>query len=546
MKFSFKRLSSNKVFLIKPTGEKFSFDIDSFISNVEIREAQVLFENIVSSKFSKGINDSVDIYNIRVYPWWLYSRKIYEDVCIGIPKYNSLLNFLLENRENVVKIYAHDKRLRELLTYYTAYHDLKQVRINESFFYHIKQLIASFIKLFLSILSIKWIFSFYNERTLVFTSNRFFKTGMYDYRFSKLMPYLDSKRLKYILGIRTLDGPYQIFKHYILRRKPAIFFDVFIFFNNVFGPQNLKKFDRGNFPNFMDFMADYSVCVNEKGLIRVIKIYRNILRLCKIEKAFIADNCERSNLLILACRTLNINTVGAQNGTENIFYNVQKFNHFSRHSDFAFMSQNIYGVWSSGVKDYYSKYSKVYDAVEIAGHLRNDYENKFGNSFKLCKIKKVCFFIEVHTRIDEIRDYISATLSLGFDVYLKTDPTKPKVSELYCNQLLNELSHPNLKVSSLIMDEAINEFDLFIGAFTTALIDALAGFKPILLITSTSWGNYFHLDEITYNDILISSIDSLKHRILSLDKVDYSLVRGYFVNDNSFAPKWIHKKLVGL
>ena len=203
-------------------------------------------------------------------------------------------------------------------------------------------------------------------------------------------------------------------------------------------------------------------------------------------------------------------------------------------------------MWSEGIKQYYLKNSRLYDIddVEVSGKLRVT-SNKFDSrsDFDHSKVRNICWLIEIHVHPKELVPYLEILLSSSkYNLEFKLDPTKFHNSLNYFNELELYLPKHKLLSSHMPMEDAILKYDLFIGCFSTALIDSISSFKPILIIKTRQWGNYFHIDENI--SLIIKSEKDLLSSISYLNYQDQLLFKNIFAPEsNYYGPDWIINKL---
>ena len=398
---------------------------------------------------------------------------------------------------------------------------------------------ATFIKFLLSLISLVFLVA-RPFRALIFTSNNFSKYGKFDYRFYSLFKVVHDNNLKYTIGIRTRHYPSKIIVRYFLRFKPVIYFDSFNELMGLLFPLKSSRHVKGR--GFSEYISDAKNIIDPRSVKYSIFLHKVVLKVMRPSSAFIADNCERSNIILVACNLLDIPTIGIQNGVETIYYNVQKFHQYSSESN-SLMAQRHYGVWSEGVLNYYLGKSKLYDItrLEVSGKLR--VINSSLEDFKVKRIRNICWLVEIHVDRAEIIPFIRALLeSRLFNVVFKIDPTKYNNSIHYFKQLKEDLSEFELISTDLTIEEASVEYDLFIGAFSTALIDASSNFKPVLLIETNQWGNYYDLD--ADYPLLIKRPEELINGLLDLDfksQREFKNMYAPVIVENG--PEWIVTKL---
>ena len=535
----FTKSSRNELIVKDRFNNSKTYDLNKFIGEYSIENVQDYFRDICEYQINNEYNvDKYKLENISL--WWLRNRLIYENICLYSCKYKNLLQHILDNKNNKIKIITSDDRLKFLIYHYCTYNKIK-ITIYDSFLHKVNLLLSTLLKLSLTIISLPFLVVKKNK-SLIFTSNNFSKYGNFDYRFYSLFSEFKKQSISYFIGIRTINYPLTILTRFIKRGKPVIFFDSINEICNYILPTTFKS--NHNQPCFLEYISDARNLINFKSIRYSLKLHRFLLRLISPNCAFIADNCERSNILLVACNQLSIPTIGIMNGIETIYFQVQKFNFYSKINHSLFM-QKHYGVWSEGIKNYYLKKSKLYKEknIEVSGKLRMNISNQLINSFSNLPIKNICWLIEIHVDPFEIIPYLKSILkNTNFKIDFKLDPTKYENSLRYFKILNSHLSEYDLQYSNATIEDAVFKYDLFIGAFTTALIDTISAYKPILIIKTKQWGNYFDIDENL--TLLVRSHNDIISKIENIDYNDQLKFKNIFASDNNLnGPIWIINKL---
>lgn len=530
--------SSKDVLIYKNKyGETTCNSLESFVTEYRIDQVQIFFKNICEYKENQNFN--VDNYKRgSLSLWWLYNRLIYENICLYSFKYEKLLSLLIDNENSEFEIITSDVKLKFLIKHYCSFHGIK-VTIFHSFINKANLFFSTVTKLFLTFLSL--IFIFFSERKiLIFTSNNFSKFGNFDYRFFSLFSKLKSEKIRYFIGIRTTNYPGTVLFRFIKRFKPVIFFDSINEVSDLIYPSCSSNFKSSS---YLGYLSNVNNFANLKSIDLSLCIHRFILKLANPLSALIADNCERSNILLVSCNQLLIPTIGIMNGVETIYYNVQKFNHFAINSNHL-LRQKHYGVWSDGIKQYYLKKSKLYslENLEISGKLRVSGNKSTKAFFEYRQVVNICWLIEIHVNIFELIPFIKVILdNPQFNLTFKLDPTKPNNSIEYFNKLSNLLKGYKLNSTGITIEEASLKFDLFVGAFSTALIDVVSFYTPILIIKTNQWGNYFDISGV--DSLIVSCKDELLSKIENLNYDDQLIFKNTFAPENIYSgPDWIIKK----
>ncbi len=530
--------SSKDVLIFKnKNGETTYNSLESLVNEYRIDQVQIFFKNICEYRENQNLN--VDSYKRgSLSLWWLYNRLIYENICLYSFKYEKLLSLLSDNDNSEFEIITSDEKLKFLIKHYCSFHGIK-VTIFHSFINKVNLFFSTITKLFLTFLSLPFIL-FTKRKTLIFTSNNFSKFGNFDYRFFSLFSKLKSEKIKYFMGIRTTNYPGTILYRFIKRFKPVIFFDSINEISTLIYPSFSSNFKSSS---YLGYLSNINNFVNLKSIDLSLSIHRLILKLANPLSALIADNCERSNILLVSCNQLLIPTIGIMNGVETIYYNVQKFNHFAINSNHL-LRQKHYGVWSDGIKQYYLKKSKLYslENLEISGKLRVSSNKATKSFFEDRKVFNICWLIEIHVNIYELIPFIKVILdNPQYSLTFKLDPTKPNNSIDYFNKLCNILKGYKLISTGITIEEASLKFDLFIGAFSTALIDVISFYTPILIIKTNQWGNYFDISGV--DSLIVSFEDQVLSRIENLNYSDQLIFKNTFAPENTYSgPDWIIEK----
>lgn len=535
----FSKSSINQIIIIDKFSKQKIYNLNTFTGEYSIENVQEFYKNICEYQSNNKYN--VDKHKLEsISLWWFYNRLIYENICVYSNKYKKLLQFISQNKNYEFKIITSDEKLKFLIHHYCTFNKIK-IKIYDSFFHKINLFLSTILKLVLTVMSLPFLLTKKNQ-TLIFTSNNFSKYGKFDYRFYSLFSEIQKQNIKYFIGIRTINYPLTILSRFIKRGKPIIFFDSINEICNYIFPTKYKS--NCNYPDFLEYISDAKNLVNFNSIKYSLNLHKFLLKLISPNSALIADNCERSNILLVSCNQLSIPTIGIMNGVETVYYNVQKFYYYSQ-IDHSLFKQKHYGVWSEGIKRYYLKKSKLYkeNNLEVSGKLRINGNHQSKNCFTNFSVKNICWLIEIHVDPFEIIPYLKTILKTSnYRIYFKLDPTKYENSLNYFNILKLHLSEYHLEYSDLAIEDAVYEYDLFIGAFTTALIDAISAYKPILIINTLQWGNYFDIDENM--SLLVKSHYDIIYKILNIDYNDQLKFKNIFSPDNNLnGPQWIISKI---
>jgi hypothetical protein len=89
------------------------------------------------------------------------------------------------------------------------------------------------------------------------------------------------------------------------------------------------------------------------------------------------------------------------------------------------------------------------------------------------------------------------------------------------------------KVVSGPIDEAIRLTDVVVGSHSTGLLDSLAAGKPIAIIYTRKWGDYFELSDIKNCSVVISRTPEIFiYNILNPDISVMRRIKDHYLGEN--------------
>ena len=404
---------------------------------------------------------------------------------------------LVEGGEKI-KVRVGDPYLRRMLKVYRR-GGFKNVKISGDTYQVTRSVFAEGTKLFLNVVTLVRcpLFLLRKEKCAVHTSNNFGPTGRFDYRIGETLRELKSKDIPLLFLIRTNHGPVKILKNYFLRDVPCIYTDAIIKVCELIArlsPSSRLGIDSAGGDIKRKIVFD-RLSHGVAGVILSIRTLSVLFSNMRIPVLFSADSSERSILEMAACKQMGITVVGAQNGTEWAFFQVHKFLK-PADAHVGYMAQDRFGVWSEGWRNYFDRNSRVYstDHLFVSGFYRNQRRSEKELSKAAYKPKKILWLIENLTPIDEIAQYLKELISHNYTIHLKVRPQQNDAGDETAVKIMEMFGQQHFAVVDAPIEACVMDFDLALGCYTSALLDAGLAGVPVLILHSETWGDAFELE----------------------------------------------------
>jgi hypothetical protein len=284
-----------------------------------------------------------------------------------------------------------------------------------------------------------------------------------------------------------------------------------------------------------------------KGTILAIRAIKFILKFIGIKAAIINDTTSRNSHEVLACKLLDIKTVGIQHSVTSKHVHVCDF--VSGFGGENHLSVDKFGLWSEWWKEYYIKNSEAYkqEQLYVSGPMR-PLLGKEGSAVNVARSKgkgaiKVLFVSEQLATPSEVVPYLLALINeKDISVYIKFRSYRDSFERwLKENQpsILNKVG-----IIKGNMHEAVSEFDVTVGSYSTGALEALLQLKPPIFFNTNKWGDYYELRSFDseYNFFAENSkelIDYIKKSREIPREILEELQNRYFGDPYKNGSKWV-------
>jgi len=421
-----------------------------------------------------------------------------------------------------------------------AFPEISIINLDLKKAHEIRIFLLNFVGLIYSLFSLVVSFFKRNNRVASYTGDFIFKNSRCDIRLIELYKLYDRNNINFIEFIRMTSGKnfiVNIFK----RRRMAIYVSSFQYFINLFFKNtHYKKRPK----NFQESLL-YSYHGSNLALQKEILVFEKIFNFLGVKKFFGISFSSRSASLFFAAKTIGAPIIGIMHGLQQRDYAVYEF--IEPFNNKNLIGCDYYGTWSLHYKNYFKEYSKIHSNIIYSGPLRSvsSFQKKFNFSQQDDEKIKVLVISEPHASFSDLVPFIKALIE-SKEICLGI-----KLRPMIKDNFLEILENFGLDISSIeIVDDELlkagKSYDIFIGSYSTAIIEACLISKLSLLIYTNKWGDYFDLNSSPLGPMLLTNdpgefINIIKLRIENENKLKSIIFfrERFFGNFNKNGAEWI-------
>lgn len=528
-------------------------DIETLIDSGNVQEAAEFLRSLSLLKVYDGRRLSKIITYQGYELWWIHYDDLMYKFCLPYTQYVRLLAHL----KNYTYVYLYKPPFSDLFEYYLESYEVEYTLESQ---FTSKLPLGLLFQVFLSIPFLLWA-KMLNPKIMVWSSDLFDPPRDHDFRMRFIYEELRKRKICFTEFIRSLESSSTIFKHAHKRKRPVVYSfainKVAYKLGNFFDKRHKKRFLKLVLSNSTDplrrFQFKVASCYlqNVSGDIWGIKTSSFILQFLGIKTAIIIAAFCRNFTEVLACKIQGVHTIGILHGFSSKDYNVYDF--MPEFDGEKSLSLDKYGVWSEWWRDYYIKYSKVYDyrQLYVSGLMRPIVEDHGLGLKKIFSVSdseariKVLFVSEQLASPGEILPYLKAlleveTLSIfihfrayrdGFEEWLKLN--SPEIIEKIGKD----------KIFRGNIHNSITACDVVVGSHSTAVLEATLQIKPFVSFHTQKWGDYFELRTFNNGSFFAENPQELVSRVKKSTFVSTEVLKEmqkrFFGDPHRNGSKWV-------
>lgn len=491
-------------------GKGLSFtDIDTLVSPGSVQEASEFARKLSLLTTLSGQRVS-KVVNYKGYElWWMHYDDLYYKFCLPFTQYRALL----ESLKGFDSAYLYKPPAPGLFAHFLDAHKVTYRIFEDGRPFSFGLLLQALMSMpFLLWLVVR------RPKLMMWTSDQFDGPRDYDFRMRLIYEELRRKKLYFVEFIRSVEQTPTVLRH-ALERKRAVLYSFAIVallrsLAGLFGPKRIAGVtDVGSSAADHDqefwFLVATHYLRHLRGDLWSIGAMTLIVRCIGIRVAIIDTALSRNFHEVMACKLLNIPTVGILHGFASKDYNVYDF--MPEFTGDKILSVDKYGLWSEWWKQYYLKNSKAYqpEQLYVSGPMRPFQKTHSATALRSTQTEgplKVLFVSEQLGVPSETVPYLLALLEArdlsvyvsfrsnrdGFETWLKEH--RPDI--------LKKIDPANIFRSGI--HEGLAHCDVAAGSHSTAVLEALFYDKPPVFFKSKKWGDYFELKSLSVGGGLLA------------------------------------------
>lgn len=538
----------NQACIITSKSEKLNFDnikekvlyIEDYVQFYNIAEARKLTDKIFSHNA-----DFIAEYDYKGYKiTWSWYSDVFQ-LCVKYLEIKTLIDKIERLNIHKISIGEVDPQYKKVLNIYFYNKSVTSRATSSKLWSNLKQILFNFTIFSFSVFSIMFFILRPGRSIGTYTSDFVYKDNKSDIRFSYLYKKYQENSIQYVEFIRPTTIK-NFFINTFKRRRFAIYYTSIIYFVDLFTKKTEYSKKPQNYYQSILYRYHGANISLKKSVLIIEKIYK-ILRIHKFVLIFFNS---RNAHLAIAAKSLSIKTIGIMHGLQQKDYAVYEF--MESYHENKKIGCDVYGVWSNYYLEYFQKHSKISNAnsFQYSGLLRPVKNINQNNYF--CRVSedkiKVLLVSEPLVSVFEVIPYIKCLLkNNNIEVAIKV---RPMIRDSYYENLKSELPYiNNLDVISGDIHEVGNNFDVFVGSYSTAVIEASLIGKISVLLDTKRWGDYFDIDTLIPNKtLLVKRPEALNNHIFSrieneqyLNTIELTKIR--FFGDNRDGAQWVVDQL---
>jgi len=449
--------------------------------------------------------------------WWMNCDTLYYRFCMPYTQYRDLLFYL----KDFDKIYLFEPPYPDLFLHFSkAYRRecflLKKFQLRRFLpvpFGVLLQVLLSLI--FLPLLMIA------RPGLMIWVGDKFDHPHDYDFRMKFIYEELRKRKIPFVEFIRSLEKWPVVLRHAWKRKRPVFYSAAVVFLIHFFVDPFKKNKELIGLGEFSDpeqrflFLVASHYLRNIQGTIWSIRAMRFIMRRIGVRVADISAGLGRNFHELLACKLNNIITIGIQHGTPSRYYFVSDF--MPGFDGKNTLSVDKYGLWSEWWRDYYAKNSDAYKPAQlfVSGPMR-PLVRKEGQPDDMPRQNKgklrVLYISEEVAAPQEVLPYILTLLEAeDFELCFKFRPYRDEF-EVWLKENQPELYEKILKTAKIFrstMEEAVDQCDVTVGSYSTAVLEALLQLKPFIYCWTKKWGDCYDIKSSGFNNLFANTPQEL-------------------------------------
>ncbi len=523
--------------------------LESFEGAENIYEGRALLEEISRLAYPDGtkIASSVSYQGFDL--WWTHYNALMRNFCLPYSQHKKILAHL----ETYKKVYLHQAPHSALFSYYLNACGVSVVLsgLRRGFS------AGLFLQAILTLVSVA-VLAIVRPRVMVFIGDKLEQGTDRDFRMGPIYAHLRERGVHFMECVRSIESWRVMLRNAGIRRRPVVYSEALSLLARGMSALSVRPLRAATTKHLVSLegrdswkcrvAAHYLLSADED--VWAVRITRTVFKLIGFRAGLFTAILERNVHAAIACKLLEIPTVGILHGVATPYSTVYDFLKGFTGRRFT---TDVYGVWSNWWKEYFEKESDAYapEQLVVSGPMRPlssppVREDRQGPI-------RVLFMSEQRAVPEEVLPYLEALIAQGdIEVTMKFRPFRDGFEEWLKMHTPELLSHPKLGNVRGSMEHALAHADAVVGCHSTGILEGLLqSVVPIFLYTP-KWGDYYGMGATQERSVLLArTLDELLARVRGARDIPPTLLQElreqYFGESGKDGSRWavdlIEKKL---
>ncbi|MDO8728997.1 MAG: hypothetical protein Q7K26_03865 [bacterium] len=485
----------------------FGEELAKLIDPGSVYEAGRLLEELPKLSFDDGscITKSFVYHGFDL--WWMHYDGLFYYFCLPYTQYKRLLEYL----KNFHQVSFYRPPYKSLFLCYLQAYECEVNILREPGFKTLPFIpLGILLQILITLLSLL-VLVIRKHRLMVFIGDKFEKSQDYDSRMKFIYQELRQRNLPFVEFIRSLESWKTVLQHAFIRNRPVIYSEAVAFVGQfvsiLSGGRHRAKRKLGTLTltskrepeaRFKFLVTTYYL-MGAYDEIWTIRIMKWILYTISVKVAFIPAATERNFHAVLGSKLNSIPTIGILHGVASRYSTPYDF--MTGFDGKKMFSVDKYGLWSEWWKAHYIKESDAYkpEQLYVSGPMRplvvttsNNQPPTTNNTGKV----RVLFIAEQAAAPLEVMPYLHKLLEQpDIKLAIKFRPVRDRFENWLLEHESDVFEKHNLRIDKDSIQEAIQNSDVIVGCYSTAVLEALLQLKVPIFLSTHKWGDYFGMTQ---------------------------------------------------
>ena len=482
-------------------------DIDAHREIANVQEAYTVTEKIYAGRFADGSSVSQEITYGGHELLWYFQQLAYIQHVMPFLEWRRLL-YLFQGYDAV---YAHGTSgmLAELFRMYCLAFDTRFGALHslgsrsKTWVLPVYRRAVWFVPLLVSLLS--WpVLMVRRPKILLWQGSDYITSNDYDFRLEHIYKELRTRDIHFVEFIRAIQPPRTLIKNIWIRRRAVVYHNMIVQlvpFIPAIRYLLAKRRVWRKLPDLVDqesgttrfflllAIKQFHSCFSLQTSAQLLRI---VVRSIGI-KAFVSTEAVSRNAeVLLACKLAGVPTIGIQSANAVRYFVIDDYLPGFQGTQLS-PAFDEFGLWSPYWRDYVIKHSHIYrgENTFVSGPLRplqldhDRLDGRLGDGTGEPHTR-VLLISEPLTDPGEIVPFVEEiSRSESMSISIKCRPERN-------DNIVPATRHlPNVALFTGTLTEAYGTCDVVLGSHSTAILEAAIALKPIVLLSTRKWGDYY-------------------------------------------------------